>query len=378
VIGRVEALAKTRSPAKSNALSGPDRGRGALLAIALVALGLLAALWFWSDATRRAPDSLELSPPAAEPAVPAPRSGEPARLPADPDPMPGDAADDAAPDLALRPARPRAEDERRFQGAGSLRGHVEVEGDQPFPAVWRLELVPSTILSGAERAATRTLEFSDGRQDFEVQDLPFGSYDVAAIAEGFNAHVHPLVIERGNPSPFVNLHLVPAGTIEGRVVDAQGLGLEGVPMTLRAVTSELEWQARSNAGGVFRFERVRDGPYELVVGHSSSPILAERRALRFTAPWMNLPDIELPALGEFLLEVIDPLEQPVAGVSVRGSGTPGGLIDETTDAEGRVRARHLPAGHYRIRIEHEVLGGQRFAIDLEPGEVEQARFVLAP
>ena len=373
MIGRVEPQAKTRSFAKSNALPGPSSGRGILLAVTLVALALLAALWTWSARDRRPGESLEpetaARPEPDESPLEVPR--EPAeRERKESDPRPPD-------DLALIPAPERAEDAARFEGtSGRLRGHVEVTGDAPFPQRWRLLIVPSTLLPGAEHAAERVLEFEDGRQDFDVPDLPLGGYDVSAEADGFNGRVQPVVLERGSPSPFLNLRLVPAGRLEGRVVDAGGLGLEGVPLTLVTATGETQASASSDAGGLFRFERVPDGSYELVVGHASSPILPERRALRFEAPWMNLPDIVLPPLGQFVLQVVDPLEQPIPGVEVRGSGNAGGLIEETTDAEGRIRARYLPKGHYRIRMEHPERGGRRFAIDLEEGEVEEARLVL--
>ena len=55
---------------------------------------------------------------------------------------------------------------------GSLRGHVEVTGEQDFPASWRLSLRPSTTMPQRERAESRTLEFADGRKDFEVAELP--------------------------------------------------------------------------------------------------------------------------------------------------------------------------------------------------------------
>ena len=77
-----------------------------------------------------------------------------------------------------------------------------------------------------------------------------------------------------------------------------------------------------------------------------------------------------------MLEVVDPLEQPIEGVQVRGSGNAGGLIEETTDAAGRIRARYLPKGHYRVRMEHPERGSRRFAIDIEEGEIEDARLVL--
>ena len=155
------------------------------------------------------------------------------------------------------------------------------------------------------------------------------------------------LIESGRAADRESAQDVLRGLLPAATLDASGIGLDGVPLTLVASSGETQATASSDAGGLFRFERVPDGSYELVVGHASSPILAERRALRFEAPWMDLPDIQLPPLGEFVLEVVDPLEQPIEGVQVRGSGNAGGLIEETTDAAGRIRARARPCASCR-------------------------------
>lgn len=369
--GREEALAKARPAALSNTRGGSRAGRGELLGVALVLLGGVLALWIWSGSRPSGRGELAQSPgPGAPPGGPvelAPVAEPPSRR---------SEAQPPSDELAPFASAARTADGERFRGVGSIRGHIEVASEEPFPRRWQLVLAPSTTLPARERALPLTLTYEDGRQDFGVSDLPLGGYDVRAEAEGFNGPVQPVLLERGSEHPFVNLRLIPAGFLEGRIADAGGLPAEGVPVTLLTMPDGGERVTETDAAGVFRFERVTDGPYELLIGRLTSPVLPERRPLRFTAPSMTFPDIQLPPLGGLDLRVVDSLDRPIEGVRVRGSGTKGGLIEETSDADGRISVRHLPPGHYRIRLEHAQLGERRVAVDLEAGEIEEASLRL--
>jgi hypothetical protein len=282
----------------------------------------------------------------------------------------------------LAPFEPSRAPAQKLAGRrGSLRGHVEAAGEEPFPASWRLVLRPSTTVPAREHAESRTIPFEDGRKDFEVADLALGGYDVRAEATGFNGEVLPVLLEPGSEHPFVNLRLVPAGALEGRVLDAVGLPAEGVWMTLLALDGTAAGEAVTDASGVYRFEALPDGAYELLVGRASAPLLPERRPVRFQAPSLTFPDVVLPPMGEIHLRVVDSLERPLEGVQVRGSGTNGGIVEGTTDYDGRLTARHLPAGHFRLRLEHPALGekyARRFAVDVVAGQATEAPVRLGP
>jgi len=285
-------------------------------------------------------------------------------------------------DGELDPFAPARTSTRRFEGQqGSLRGHLEVQGEEPFPARWRLVLRPSITLPGREHAVARTLEFADGRQEFEVPDVPLGGYDVSAEAERFNGPAQGVLLEPGNEHPFVNLILVPAGVLEGRILDAHGMPAEGVPITLFDAHSVVHGEAWTDASGVFRFEGLPDGAYDLLVGKLTAPLLPERRPVRFRAPHLTFPDVELPPLGEIHVRVVDSFARPLEGVEVRGSGSNGGLIEGRTDFDGRLVARHLPAGRFRLRLEHPNFAqeyARRVAVDVEAGKVTQAPVRLGP
>jgi hypothetical protein len=242
-------------------------------------------------------------------------------------------------------------------------------------------LRPSTTLPAREHAAHRVLEFSGARQDFEVADVPLGGYDVSAEAAGFNGQVMAVLLEPGNEHPFVNLRMVPAGLLEGRVLDARGTPAEGIPVTLFTVSDNVPTEAWTDAQGVFRFAQLPDGSYELLVGKATAPLLPERRPVRFQAPHLTFPDIELPPLGEIHVRVVDSLARPLEGVEVRGSGTNGGMVEGRTDFDGRLLVKHLPAGHFRLRLQHPAFAqeyARRIAVDVQAGQVSEAPVRLGP
>lgn len=346
-----------------------------LLALALVFVTGL--LWFWlGDSERQVSRRLASDPEAPRPEPHAPSELAPVTLPAA-----QPAATEARADELEPFASARTTTARLVGQLGSLRGHVEVSGEEPFPKVWRLVLRASTTLPAREQAVARTLEFADGRTDFEVPGVPLGGYDVCAEAPGFNGQVLPVLLEPGNEHPFVNLHLVPAGSLEGRILDARGDPAEGVPVTLFAVSDNAAIEARTDAAGIFRFEKLADGAYELLVGKATAPLVPERRPVRFRAPHLTFPDIELPALGEIHVRVVDSLARPLEGVEVLGSGTNGGLVEGRTDFDGRLVVRHLPAGHFRLRLQHPSFAPEymrRVAVDVQAGQVSEAPVRLGP
>jgi hypothetical protein len=342
----------------------------------LVALGALAWLLAREAKPRGGAHTSAASAPELEPRAPTPEFAgerEPASQP------PSAAAPAATGELEPFAAAPGTSPPSARRG--SLRGHVETEGESTFPLRWRLVLRPSTTLPQRERALSRVLEFEDGRQEFALADLPLAGYDVFAEAEGFNGQVAAVLLEPGNEHPFVNLLLVPAGVLEGRVLDARGLAAEGVPVTLVAGADNHAREAVSGPDGAFRFDGVLDGAYELVLGRASAPLVRERHALRFRAPHLTFPDLVLPPLGEVHVRVVDGLERPLEGVLVRGSGKNGGVIDGRTDFDGRYVAKHLPAGTFRIRLQHPGLDpefARRIAVDVLAGEIVEAPVQLGP
>jgi len=374
MIGRSGRLAKGRPRPLSNPVPGRESGRLLLFAIALVFVAGLMLLWLWPGER----SSGRASAPRAEEHE---RSAEASQELARPAPLASEPAPTRVTGTELEPFAAARTTPVPAGALGTLRGHVEVTGEQDFPQSWRLVLRPSTTMPQRERAVARSLEFADGRKDFEVGEVPLGGYDVSAQAAGFNGPFQPLLLELGNEHPFVNLRLVPCGELEGRVLDAQGLAAEGITLTLVAVADRATLEAVSGADGVFRFPQLSDGAYELQVGKATAPLMPEHHPVRFQAPHLTFPDLTLPVLGELHVRVVDSLERPLEGVEVTGSGTNGGLIQGKTDYDGRLVAKHLPAGRFRLRLAHPALDekyARRVAVDVTAGEVAEAPVRLGP
>lgn len=349
--------------------AGSGRAAAAVVALALLASlvlgGLMLLLGRGGDVARRAEGARpsverEAAPPDSTPA-------EDAR--AEADAMPPAARDTAALEPILGPgAGVHAENPARFRGLGGLRGHVEARGaGAAFPESWSLLLEPSLFLAGQGHPIERRVEFTGGVRDFEIEDLPLGGYDVRIAAPGWNSRIFPVLLERTTTSPFVNLEIYPAGHLEGRLVGADKLPAEGIALVLEALVDGERLEATSDLAGVFRFESVLDGNYRLIVGHGNNPLI-EPLSLSFLSPAMYLPDLELPPLGEAEFIVSDVEGLPLGGVSVRGSGTAGGVVEGLTGPDGKLLVRYLPAGHYRVRADLEGKGTRRTSFDLTAEE----------
>lgn len=377
VIGRI-ALPAKEGP---SALSNPCRGtRGAARSVLLAALVIGAVvLAFLLAGGNRGNESRPGS--GSTPAAPPPssvRAGAELVPPGAPAPLPVGTDDDG--ELAPFDDAPGPRDTR--PGRGSLRGRVDTTDDAPFPLEWTLHVGPSLQLAGAETALERRLEFHDGRREFGIGDLPFGAYDVQATAEGFNGWVQPIVLRAGNEHPYLFLRLTPTGFLEGTLLDPDGSGAGDVLVTLVGASDpSYERVTATDASGLYRFEGVPDGPYELIVGLRHAPLLERRRPLTFKAPSLTFPPIELPPLGALRVRVIDSRERPLPDVEVRGSGSNGGQVEGLTDHLGGLVVRHLPPGRYRLRLVHPGLGEayeRRTALELTAGEMAESVVRLGP
>jgi hypothetical protein len=362
----------------SNPLHGlfGRRGRAGSLALALLlaAAGLVLAFVLFGGAWRGETPRAEHENPSRSPATDAEAPG--AGAPVDPDPYAAQNARSAAAGAAPAPGL-----DVRFRGRGEIRGRVEVSGDGPFPTTWQLVLRPSTSLVGRELAEERVLEFVNGEQDFAVRDLPLAGYDVLPQAAGMNGLTQPVLLDTRNTSPFVSLRLVPAGVLEGKVLDAERLPAAGVTLTLVPKPPRVESEplvTTTDALGIYRFGQVLDGPYELVAGTPDFPLGPPPQRLVFKAPSLTMPDIVLPPLAVLDLIVVDELENRVENAAVAGSSPSGGTLAGTTDAAGRLVVPHLLPGRWRIELEHEGHKSRRVTADLVAGETAALNLQLFP
>ncbi len=327
-------------------------------ALGLFALALacaLGALAWWSRGTR-APRGAqtELGPRDEAARAHTPQS-------ADPDAV-FDPAENAADEENARSAEPTGPPAR----GARIRGFADTEAGLAFPQRWTLVLEPARALLGDEPAQPRRVEFERGEQEFSVDGLPLAAYELRAEADGMNGKPVAVVLQRGSADPYVQLVLTRSGAIDGYVLEESGVPVEGLKMVLEQLPNGHRRGALTDAAGRYVFERVLDGEYRLHYGDPDSPI-APARELLFQAPSLRVPERRVSALSELVVRVLDDRGQPVAGASIAGSGTQGGLVLGESDAAGELRARFLPAGRYRVRAQSEVFGEAFGTIELERG-----------
>jgi hypothetical protein len=303
-----------------------------------------------------------------------------------PNPLAAKPRSSAADALASAPL-----DATRFDGRGNLRGVLVTEPPNvPLPSKWKLTVRPSRVLVASEGAETRELELgSDG--SFAFEGLPLGGYELVVDAGDLDCPPRQVLLAKPDTSDlFVRLVAHVSGSIDGRVLEASGLGAEGLPVWLEPIDvgdvgdvggvgggGGAARSVETGRGGEFRFEHVRDGSYRLALESLENPIGAPREIV-FSAPHATVPQIELPPLGEMWIQAVDPSGAPLAKVEVTGFGSNGGTIRATTGADGVAKARFLPPGDYDVIAATPELGRHKERATVTAGQTESVRFTMRP
>jgi hypothetical protein len=261
-------------------------------------------------------------------------------------------------------------DASRFKGSGRIRGLVSIESGLEFPLVWSIAVEPSRVLIGGDQAQSRTLEFESGEQEFSFDDLALGGYSLRAQSFGLDSGERNVLLARPETDLYVTLTLSPTGFIEGRVVDVDGLGQEGLGLVLRPVEPGRAGQERetlTRAGGSFLIDDVKKGAYQLRVGSSDNPILPPI-SVQVHRTNTRVEDIVLPVLGVIEGVVVDAAGRILEDQAVDGYGDSGGSIRTRTDAYGEFEVRFLPQGRYTLFARSENLGVGKVRTQLAAGE----------
>ena len=104
-----------------------------------------------------------------------------------------------------------------------------------------------------------------------------------------------------------------AGTIAGRVVGSGGVGVTNATVYLHSPVSPFRLQAKANAGGVYRFENVPAGQYELCATAAASEYLdgclwdrTNSRVVVRTGEEARGVDIALRRAAKLIVKISDP------------------------------------------------------------------------
>jgi len=245
---------------------------------------------------------------------------------------------------------------RSFEGTGTITGVVEVVGGRPFPTSWRLVIEPSRFGVGREHAERREREFDGSQRTFEEQELALGGYRIYAEAPGLNSRVQEVLLFRlagsAGPSGGIHkhliLHLTPSGFMDGAVTDERGQPVPGLPVVLENLADHSRLTTQTNGAGVWRFDGLVDGRYQLFLGDPNGPLIPAE-PINYLAPQRRHPDQVVPCTSTVEIITRDELGVPVEGVTVRGFGTPHGTFTVVSESDGVARVHFLRAGRYRVR-----------------------------
>jgi hypothetical protein len=333
------------------------RGRARILIPLAAAFLALLAVLLWALRTGEPPSAPSAGPQAELPPAPPEETHSPSlRYEV------GEAPPSEAPARRVPLAdRPRLDERLRFEGVGVLEGRLDLPPGVPAPRAWSLVLEPSSVLIGGDGASARRVEFQDGELEFSLRDVPLGGYEIWAEAEGMRGRREHLLLARPDAQlVYQDLRLLPLAFVEGRVIDAEGVAVPGLPMFLRASAGSGRLETRTDGAGLYLFERVPDGEHRLEAGFPDAPLAAPLE-LAVVSPSLHVPVIEVPRLFELVARVLDADGLELAGARVRGWCDRGGRIDALSDAFGLARAPFIPAGRVTLEAAHPARPDAGFA-----------------
>lgn len=154
------------------------------------------------------------------------------------------------------------------------------------------------------------------------------------------------------------IRMEPGRRLEGHVLDANGVGAEGVQLRIRSQGGVIAGSGdsavpvpttRADAQGHFVFEGLLDGALVFEVqsrdGHPATPNVTVQAG-------HNAIEIRLPEMAAVSGLVLDDRGRPLAGVVVHGDTEHRypGRWSTTTDAEGGFRLEGFPASAERFRV----------------------------
>lgn len=335
------------------------------LGLALVVVIALAALVGWW--LTRSP--IPAAGPAAEPPPPV---EPPARL-ENPEVTRADSGlgEPGERPPAVYPAE--LDDPSRFDGRGKVEIHLKVTDGIELPERWTVTFSPSPARIGGDRAVGRRVEVTSGPV-VEIDDVQLGAYSVRASAGDLESEPYDFELRKPDEVDLVfPLTLRERGFISGRVVDAKGVPVEGLPVFLLAQRSEFRREVKTDANGKYTFPKVPDGDYRVRVG-SAETALAAVEDLSFVAPSAHLRDLSTPLMGTLNVRVVDENGVGLTGVKVQGLGLLSGAFELVTGPDGRASAGPCVGGDLRLYASDPTAGNGNaelhFHPDEGPGEIE--------
>lgn len=287
----------------------------------------------------------------------------------------------AAPAPAQSQATPA--DRRIPAGHGVVRGQiVDAQSGRPVPEAFY------EITGPMDSALGRT----DDNGRFETRPIRAGSYTMSVRAAGYvighygsreQPYGTPIDVRSGMVSSGIDVRMYAAGTIQGRILDGKGEGLQGVEIVLEPAGAGPGTGRRLSAAfaqtvekGVYRVSAAPGDYYvrayvgePLPPGRDGRPrtfvstvypgvrVMEEGQPLRIEAGF-DLHDIDFTLVQSRLLRlrgrVVDPSGDSLEGIRVGlvtfGATSPGRQRSVGIDQEGRFELTDVVPGEYMINV----------------------------
>lgn len=301
-------------------------------------------------------------------AIPSPRSRSAARSRPAAGGSPGWIEPARAPDRDLR-LPPSPEDVAR---GGVLRGKILVDpAHPPLPSGIEVRLRPSRFIAGADTAASRDLAVA-ADLTFAVEGLPFGAYELRAMAKGWNGVPSELQLSRNEPSAYATIRCVPAATLTGIVFDSTRAPIDRIRVELAGADelgAAVSRVVRTAADGAFVMEEILDGHYTLAAGPEGAPLHAPVpvRVSQGAAPFAR---VEVPALGGLDVTVVAGVDDlPIEGfaVTLLRVGESELPVTEPTGPDGTAVFRNLRPGKYSVQAMRDYYKRVSATTEVAPG-----------
>lgn len=267
-------------------------------------------------------------------------------------------------------------------GLGAF-GVVVDADDRPIPGVLVALLPTFGPIDSISQLKLRTAfdepvqAETDAGGRFELSDLPPGIFSLRAQAPGFSSLTLPGVeiAPKEGPLDLGTLILERGLKLRGRVVDADGEGLEGA----RVSGPRDDLFAITDPDGAFHLEGVPREPFMLSVG------LEGYRHVDLSGVTVELDrplEIVLEPAVSVSGQVIGPRGEPATDAKVRltrrGRRTGWSRSGRGVDSEGRFRFDDQAPGKVILSVESSEGVTEPLTVELDPAEPLELRFELRP
>jgi len=231
----------------------------------------------------------------------------------------------------------------------AIRGHVRDAARNPIAGA----TVGATVQGGEDGPPEAE---TDAKGAFVVAGLKAGRYDLRADAPGF---AWGGVVADAGGAP-VTITLAAAGTVTGRVVDADGAAVDDARVEVERPGSSVESRrfatTRSDEGdGAFTLRDLAPGAYALVARASGRGEVSMSGVRVQAGATTALGTITLPAGGVVRGSVVDSEGRGIPGATVsvdRESARRRRPSETQTDSAGAFEVRGVPAGVMRVVADH--------------------------